>query len=56
MRMASLFTKAFEDEDMVAFNISTHVLKAIQCVMEHKVSTGAQPSAKESYHHSLAGV
>ena len=41
MRIASLFTKAFEDEDMVAFDINMHVLKAIQRVMEHKVSIGA---------------
>ena len=37
--MASLFTKAFEDDEMVAFDISMHELKAIQRVVEHKAST-----------------
>ena len=47
MRMAALFTKAFEDEDMVAYDISQHILKAIQRVMEHKTSTGASQVKKQ---------
>ena len=41
MQIASIFTKSYEDEDMVSFNINKHVLKAIQRVMENKTSTGA---------------
>ena len=41
MRIASLFTKAYDDEDMVSFDISMHMLKTIQRVMEHKTSIGA---------------
>ena len=47
MWIASLFTKAYEDEDMVAYDISMHVLKAIQRVMEHKTSTGASQAQRK---------
>ena len=47
IRIASLLTKAYEDEDLIAYDVSPHVLKAIQCVKEQKTSIDASQAQRK---------
>ena len=48
IRIASLLiTKAYEDEELIAYDVSLHVLKAIQRVKEHKTSTDASQAQRK---------